>query len=317
MTSPRQLDVLVTGLNIVDILVRLPEKVHHGEKHEVRDLLVQGGAPAGNAASLIASLGWRTGFIARMGDNTLTDIARVELTRHGVLDDFFIHDPEASPGVALVEIDPRNGDRTVFYTLNGYHSLTRADIPSAAVKHAKLILVDGYQTEAALAMLEAAQGTNCRSVIDVEAGEPEVLRRLIELATDAILPLGAAQRLSGETEPSAVLKTLSAWTRAQLIITDGVNGSWALVDDNVIHQPSFKVNAVDTTGCGDAYHGAYASALLDGLPLQLRMEFASWVAAQVALKLGGRSNFPTRDSIRRADLSLLSPDLKKTCQINH
>lgn len=311
MTSPRQLDVLVTGLNIVDILVRLPEKILHGEKHEVRDLLVQGGAPAGNAASLIASLGWRTGFIARMGNNTLTDIARVELSRHGVLDDFFIHDPEASPGVALVEIDPRNGDRTVFYTLNSYHSLTRADIPVEAVKRAKLILVDGYQTEAALAMLEAAQGTNCRSVIDVEAGEPEVLRKLIELATDAILPLGAAQRLSGETKPSAVLKTLSAWTRAQLIVTDGVNGSWALVDNNVIHQPSFKVNAVDTTGCGDAYHGAYASALLDGLPLQLRMEFASWVAAQVALKLGGRSNFPTRDSIRRADLSLLSPDLKK------
>ena len=65
MNSQQATDVLVTGLNIVDILVRLPEKVQSGEKHEVRDLLIQGGAPAGNAACLLASLGWRTGFIAR------------------------------------------------------------------------------------------------------------------------------------------------------------------------------------------------------------------------------------------------------------
>jgi sugar/nucleoside kinase (ribokinase family) len=314
MTATRHADVLVTGLNIVDILARLPEKIHPGEKHEIHDLLVQGGAPASNAASVIAALGWRTGFIARMGNNTLSDIARVELTRHGVLEDFFINDPEALPGVSLVEIDPRTGDRTVFYTLNGYHSLTRADIPVEAVKRAKLILVDGYQAEAGLAMLEAAQGTHCRSVIDIEAGEPDILRKLIELATDAILPLGAARRLSGETDPVATIKKISSWTRAQLIVTDGVNGSWAITSQGIVHQPSFKVNVVDTTGCGDAYHGAYASALLDGLPLPQRMEFSSWVAAQVALKLGGRSNIPTRDSIRSADLSLLSPELKKHLQ---
>ena len=184
------------------------------------------------------------------------------------------------------EIDPRPGGRTLFYTRNGAHSVTGMDIAVEAGKRAKLIWVDGCQTEAALAMLEAAHGTDCRSVIDIESGDSNIMRKLIELATDAILPLGAAQRLSGETEPTDTLKKLSSWTRAQLVVTDGVNGSWALVDDKVIHQPSFKVNVVDTTGCGDAYHGAYASALLDGLPLPWRLEFASWVAAEVALKLG-------------------------------
>jgi sugar/nucleoside kinase (ribokinase family) len=140
------------------------------------------------------------------------------------------------------------------------------------------------------------------------------MRKLIELGTDIILPLSAARRLSGETEAASALKKLSAWTRGQLLATDGVKGSWGLTPQGVLHQPAFKVEVMDTTGCGDAYHGAYASALLDGLPLRLRMEFASWVAAQVALKLGGRSNFPTRDSIRRADLSMVSPDLKKQLQ---
>lgn len=311
MSSPQTADVLVAGMNIVDILVRLPEKIQHGEKHEIRDLLIQGGAPAGNAASLLASLGWRTGFIARMGNDTLSNIARAEFIRHDVLEDYFIPDASALPGVALVEIDPATGERTVFYTLNGYRSLQREDIPVAAVQRAKLILVDGYETEAALAMLEAAQGTNCRSVLDLEAGEPTMLRKLVELGTDIILPLGAAQRLSGESDAAAALQKLSAWTRGQVLVTDGAKGSWAWTPQGVFHQSAFKVDVVDTTGCGDAYHAAYASALLDGLPLRLRMEFASWVAAQVALKLGGRSNLPTRSSLRRADTSRLSPELKQ------
>jgi len=246
-----------------------------------------------------------------MGDDTLSLIAKAELTQHGVSEAYFIHDAEAAPGVAIVEIDPVSAERTVFYSLNTYRSLTREDIPEADVKCAKLILVDGYEAEAALAMLEAARGTACRSVLDLEGGDPAILRQFIGLGTDSILPLAAALKLSGEASASAALLKLSAWTSGQLIVTDGVNGSWALTPEGVVHQPAFPVEAVDTTGCGDAYHGAYASALLDGLPLKLRMEFASWVAAQVALKLGGRSNLPTRESMRCADLAMLTAPLKK------
>lgn len=313
-TGPRA-DILVTGLNIVDVLAFLPENIHRGEKHKVGALLIQGGAPAGNAASLLASLGWRTGFIVRMGTGTMAGIARTELTRHGVLEDFFIPDEAAVPGLALVEIDPGTGERTVFYTLDNYRSLSRADIPAGDVERAKLILVDGYETDAALAMLEAARGTPCRSVLDIEDGDPAILRKLIALGTDIILPLGAALRLGGGSEPGEALRHLAAWTDGCLIATDGERGSWALANGEILHQPAFPVKAVDTTGCGDAFHGAYASALLDGLPLPLRMEFAAWVAAGVALKPGGRSNLPTRESLRRADLSPLSPPLQKHLQL--
>jgi sulfofructose kinase len=82
--------------------------------------------------------------------------------------------------------------------------------------------------------------------------------------------------------------------------------SQAVVDGRL---PLMRSPSVDSTG-GDAFHGGYATALLDGLPLPLCMEFAAWVAAQVALKLGGRTNLPTRDSIRKSDLSMLSAELR-------
>jgi sugar/nucleoside kinase (ribokinase family) len=246
-----------------------------------------------------------------MGSDAMSHIARSELVRHGVLDDFFIHDEASTPGISVVEIEPLSGERTVLYSLKGYGSLKNADIPLSEVKRARLILVDGYETEAALTMLEAIQGTPCHSVLDIEAGDPQTLRRLIELGTHIILPLAAALRLSGQSEVAEALRELSTWTTGQIIATDGVNGSWACTVKGIHHQPAFKVEALDTTGCGDAYHGAYACALLDELPLPLRMELASWIAAQVALKLGGRSNLPTRESLKRRNLAELSSELRR------
>jgi sulfofructose kinase len=130
------------------------------------------------------------------------------------------------------------------------------------------------------------------------------------LGTDCILPLAAARVLTDEKTPEAALRRLAQSTSAQLIVTDGTRGSWALTPEGIIHQSAIAVDAVDTTGCGDAFHGGYAAALLEGLPLHLCMEFAAWVAAQVALKLGGRTNLPTRDSIRETDLSMLSTELR-------
>lgn len=310
MKSSAHPDVIVCGLNVVDVLFVAPPDVRKDAKHEVEHLIIQGGAPAGNAACLIASLGWRTAFAGHFGDNTLSLIARTELTRFGISPDLFIDTPTATPAVAVVEVDPSSGERTVFYTLNGYHFLERHEVPAAAIRNAKLLLVDGYETEAALAALEIARDAGVPSVIDIESGDDATLRQLLQLASDAILPLEAAQRLSGQREPDAALRHLSTLTAAQLIVTDGIHGSWALTKQELLHQPAIMVDAVDTTGCGDAFHGAYASALLHGWPLARRMEFASWVSSRVALKLGGRANFPTSAGLSTEDLSTLSPGLR-------
>jgi sugar/nucleoside kinase (ribokinase family) len=138
----------------------------------------------------------------------------------------------------------------------------------------------------------------------------ETAFRLLELGTDCILPIGFARTLTGEEIVERVLHCLVEKTAAQLIVTDGAHGSWALTEDGVFHQPAFAVSAVDTTGCGDAFHGAYGAGLLGGLPLHGRMELAAWVASQVALGLGGRNHLPTRDSLKHMDQSVFSPELR-------
>ena len=308
--GPGPIDAVAVGVNVVDVLLRLPDRFTPGEKQPAGDLAVQGGGPAATAACVLGSLNWRTGFIARLGNDALSLISRVEFNRCGVVDDFFIADPEASPVAAVVQVDPRTGERTIFYTMGRYRFLQSADIPFDAIRRAKVVLVDGYEPEAAFAVLQMVHDTGGRSVLDIERGDGDSAMRLLELSTDCILPLSQARVMTGAATPEDVLHRLSKMSGAQLVVTDGVRGSWALTAAGVLHQPAFVVSTVDTTGCGDAFHGAYAAGILGGLPLRCCLEFASWVAAQVALGLGGRSHLPTRDSLRHMDQSIFSAELR-------
>jgi sugar/nucleoside kinase (ribokinase family) len=74
------------------------------------------------------------------------------------------------------------------------------------------------------------------------------------------------------------------------VITDGVRGShvWSC-DGEAFHQHACVVsNVVDTTGCGDVFHGAFLHGWLQNWPLQESAAFASKLAAETARGLGGR-----------------------------
>jgi len=61
-----------------------------------------------------------------------------------------------------------------------------------------------------------------------------------------------------------------------VVATAGADGAWYGEDEgDVRHQPAFAVEVVDTTGCGDVFHGAYASALARGLGLEERVRFSA------------------------------------------
>lgn len=72
-----------------------------------------------------------------------------------------------------------------------------------------------------------------------------------------------------------------------------------MADGVVYHCPAFPVQVVDTTGCGDSFHGAFAFALSRGMDPHESVRFSSAVAALKATKLGGRSGLPTFEEVSR------------------
>ncbi|MCI2283890.1 PfkB family carbohydrate kinase [Colwellia sp. MSW7] len=289
--------VIVSGLNVVDLLITLPKEINIGGKQQVDDLIIQGGAPAGNAASVMAQLGLQTSFIGYYGESTLNKIALGELERCNVDTSLMIRNENHDPAVALVEVNPINGERTVFYSLNNYQALEKEDINNDLLDNTQPVFVDGYDIEGNIALLTLAKERNIPTVLDIETGERAQLIEMLALGSHCILPLEGAQFIAQSHDMNVCFEYLASITSGQIIITDGGNGSWANTPQGIHHQAAFKTNVVDTTGCGDAFHGAYAFALLSGRDLPARMQFASAYASIVAQYLGGRTFHPSEEQV--------------------
>jgi len=88
--------------------------------------------------------------------------------------------------------------------------------------------------------------------------------------------------------------------KAAVVVTCGAEGSWWIGEgvQAPVHQPAFAVEVVDTTGCGDVFHGAYAAAWVRGLPLGERVRVASAAAALKATQPGGQTGSPRWDEVQ-------------------
>lgn len=309
-------DVITLGIQAVDVLVRLPEQVHHDQKQFVSDLTIQGGAPMGSAAAGLGRLGFSTGVVVRLGEDTISNVAREQFRKDHVSLDLVVEDdPNVRPAIALVEIDPKTAARTVFVNIDNYGYLREQDIPVETIKNSRALLVDGYDLDAAEIGLKAAKESDCQTVLDFEAGDADRMRELLKLADHAILPLVCARNLTGEKDGEQATLALAKLTPGQAVVTDGVQGSWATVDGKVVHQPRFEVEAIDTTGCGDSYHAGYTAGLLMGWPLKLRMEFGAFLASIVATKVGGRAALPFKGDISKRHMrDDLSAELTQVIQ---
>ncbi len=88
--------------------------------------------------------------------------------------------------------------------------------------------------------------------------------------------------------------------RAAVVVTAGERGCWyAGPEGEVRHQPALRVEAVDTTGCGDVFHGAYAAMLTRGAPLARAVAVATVAAGLKATQPGGRSGIPDWGTVER------------------
>jgi sugar/nucleoside kinase (ribokinase family) len=131
------------------------------------------------------------------------------------------------------------------------------------------------------------------------------------LVDHIVLPNDLAQKITGEKSPEAAAEALWHKERHAVVITCGIAGSWFLGKDEVVrHQPAFEVQTVDTTGCGDVFHGAYAAALAQGATLCERVRLATAAAGLKATQHGGQRGIPTRNQVE-AFLRSRSPSFDK------
>lgn len=252
--------------------------------------------PGGNIATALvaaAGLGARVALVGRLSTRGEGALVRADLASHGVDLQFALPDSEARPIRATVVVF-KHGDRFIAYDDATRIGLLPGDDVTPLLQ-SRTVLLDTY----ALAPTITALGSEVNRVLVVADVEAEVESASLEQVQHLVLPMAFARRLTAESEPAAIVNALWNDRRSTVVVTDGADGVWFrdAASTDCHYQPSFEVPVVDTTGCGDVFHGAYAVALARGFDASERVRFAAAAGAICATGRGGRGRLPTEDDI--------------------
>ncbi|MDX3191593.1 PfkB family carbohydrate kinase [Streptomyces sp. MN03-5084-2B] len=264
--------VLLAGLCTVDVVQRVEELPAPGEKVQSLRVDVAAGGPATNAAVTAAALGAEATLLTVLGAHPLAALARADLEAHGVR--IVDLDPGRTepPPVSAATVRDRDGERTVV-SRNAAGRHFHVKVPPLA---ADVILLDGHYPELALAV---AREKKAPVVLDAGSWKPVL---------DELLPLVDVAACSAHfAAPEPGLHERGVPT---VITTNGAGPvRWSTADGASGEVPVAAVEARDTLGAGDVWHGALAVAVARERTVTDRIRFANEVAAERVRQVGPRS----------------------------
>lgn len=298
---PEPFDVLGLGCIAVDDLLYVEAYPPADAKRQVLRRERHCGGLTATALVAAARLGARCAYAGTLGDDEFSRFVIGRLQQAGIDVGPLRIRPEARPIRSVIIVDPSQQTRTIFYDLEGVEPVSVDWPPEELVRAARVLFVDHFGVAGMLRAARVARAAGIPIVADFESAPdgPEFVE-LLARVTHPIISLDFARQLTGCEQPGAAARALWSAERQAVVVTCGVQGCWYLGREHPTeprHVPAYPVTVVDTTGCGDVFHGAYAAGLAQGLALPARLQLAAATAALKATQPGGQAGIPTRAAV--------------------
>lgn len=296
MTAPGKIDVLGMGCVAVDQMLFVDEYPAENSKVPVTHQFRQCGGLAANALAAVSRLGGRAAFAGALGVDADSDFVLQELRELGVDVTPCRRRPGIAPILSTIIVHERHQSRTILYDLSRAAPLLDADVHEELIRSAKVILVDHFGVEGMTKAARLARNHGIAVVGDLESDLVPGFDELLAIVDHLIVSEDFAMRRTNSTSPEQSVSRLWNQDREAVVVTCGPAGGWFRFrgEAAVRHYAAFPVTAVDTTGCGDVFHGAYALSLAEGQPIDERLPFAAAAAALKAKHSGGPRSIPDR-----------------------
>ena len=288
------IDVLGLGIVTVDDFLYVLAYPAADAKVRVSRRLRQCGGLTGTALVAAARQGARAAYAGCLGDDELSGFIRENFKAEGI-DASHVDGSRKSPPIhSTIVVDESAGTRAILFEMPDDLAFGGDWPPEPVIHSAGVLFVDHYDADRTLRAANIARRHGIPVVADFERDEGPRFDELLAVADHLILSRSFAAKITGESDPSLMIAELWGEDRAAVIITCGESGCWhAERAGESQHRPAFRVQAVDTTGCGDVFHGAYAASLARGEPMGRRVAVASAAAAIKAKSPGGQAGIPT------------------------
>jgi sulfofructose kinase len=294
-------DLISLGRATIDIL-NLVDHFPTGEEIiRVKDSSLQGGGPVATAAAAAARLGLATAIIDCIGDDWRGQMILEEFRQIGVSTDLLQIAAGHTSTQSVILVEAGSGRRAI---INARGSAPEPRLIPTAVHALQQCRVLHLASSYPVPSQETIQYVKGHGRVCFDGGSGlyrESDRELIPLVDWCITSRSYAEQFSGETEPEKILKAMKACGPEVVGFTNGEEGCWFLDEDGIlVHQPAFTVDqVVDTTGCGDAFHGGFIYGMLTTGSSRRAFEIANAVGSLTATCLGGRRGLPDLTTVQQ------------------
>ena len=300
-------NILVVGSLNMDLVVQMPAIPRPGETLLGGKFATFPGGKGANQAVAAARLGAHVSMVGRVGGDAFGE-QMLQIIRDEGIDTRFIGvDAQSATGVALITVDSQ-GENSISVASGANFTLTEEDVRQAWEQIPDVdLLVMPLETplETIRTAAQIAKQRQVRVILNPAPAQDldESLLRMV----DVIVPNESeTERLTGQTIKNqdharkAGAELLKRGV-ANAVLTLGESGA-LLVEGSSAEPvfefiPAFQVQVVDTTAAGDAFVGALATAMGEGLSLSNAVRFASAVAALSVTRPGAQPSLPYRSEV--------------------
>ena len=300
---PDRIDVLGFGAVAVDDLLFLEEFPKPDCKYQVIRRERHPGGLTGTALVAAARLGSRCAYAGTLGSDELSNFIRESLSAEGVSVEHVVRQEGALPFRSTIVEDMGGKTRTILWDASEAIGAHDSLPDERLIRRARVLFVDHMGLVGMLRAARIARQAGIPVVGDFEVQHPAPFDELVALTDHLILSRDFAREITGSPDARAAAEALwKGASRAAVVVTMGADGAWFVSKElpgKACFQPAFPVEVVDTNGCGDVFHGAYASCLVLGMPMSERVRFAAATAAIKATCVGGQKGIPTRAEVER------------------
>lgn len=288
--------IICVGHAALDRIYRIEAFPKSPSKVRALEHVESGGGMAANAAATIAKLGGRAELWSRVGDDDAGVKIRAGLKAAGVDVRSVQSFEEGRSSTSAITVDSK-GERLIVGARDINMPSGTSWLPLERIKGASAVLADVRWLEGLRVAFARARSEGIPTVLDADLGAREALVEVLALTDYAIFSAAALKDFAQEQGTGARLRRVLTLGPKYAGVTLGPQGyRWHDANGAGV-QPAFPVDVVDTTGAGDAFHGAFTLALVEGHPVEQCARLACAAAAMKCTRLGSRAGLPTRQEL--------------------
>ncbi len=294
-----RVDLVGLGVVAVDDILYVDSYPEANAKVRIRETHRVGGGRSASALVAASRLGISCRQLGYLGDDEFSHFVRDGLLSHDIDLSCVQYDAEARPLYAMIVVASDTASRAVYVNYDHVRPLIPDELDPHWLAGAKVLLVDNMYEPTLQPALELAQHSGLQTVSDIERplpGLPEIRKHIDHF----VCGIDLARTVSGFDDPGeACLALFESGLHRTVAVTAGDSGCYWIDSSKPVlqHEPAHDVEAVDTTGCGDVFHGVFCAGLIRGWSIDVIMRYANAAGAIKATRRGGWQGSPTLEEI--------------------